>query len=404
MDELIIVSSDGHAQMPPELWPDYLESRYHEFLPRLYEEADVYPGAIWPLTRAVLTLPGLEEEHTTGGYRGVYDARVRLAEMDREGISVETIYAGDHRKTELMFNIMNGVYPFDAWDAGARGHNRWVVDEFGLADGRFLLAGAIGSCSDIDATVAELEWIAEHGFVGTFCPGFLSHPALPPLFDGYWDPFWSVCADRGLGVFVHAGFGWMQGDVYPEVERIYTHWKSTGGSDGELMAMLTTEIFNGEFFADVKPRRPMWQLMLGGVFDRHPELKFVLTEVRADWIPALLRHLDAIFEERRAELPAARRPSEYWSEQLPRRRGRSCIAPKSTCATRSASRPSRSDAITRTPRALGRTRSSSCVKHLPVCPSRSCGSCSARTRSGSSASTAPGSPTSRRLSVPPSPT
>jgi predicted TIM-barrel fold metal-dependent hydrolase len=313
MDELIIVSSDGHAQMPPELWPEYLERRYHEFLPRLYEEADVYPGAIWPLARASMTLPGLVEEHTTGGFRGVHDAGVRLAQMDREGISAETIYPGDHRKTELMFNIMNGVYPLDAWDAGARAHNRWVVDEFGLAGGRFLLAGGIGSCSDMDATVAELEWIADHGFVGTFCPGFLSHPALPPLFDDSWEPFWSTCAARGLAVFVHAGFGWMQGDVYPEVERIYTHWRSSGASESELMAMLTTDVFNGEFFADVKPRRPMWQLMLGGVFDRHPELKFVLTEVRADWIPALLRHLDAIYDERRDELPASRRPSEYWS-------------------------------------------------------------------------------------------
>jgi len=33
----------------------------------------------------------------------------------------------------------------------------------------------------------------------------------------------------------------------------------------------------------------MWQLMLGGVFDRHPNLKLMMTEVRADWIPATLR-------------------------------------------------------------------------------------------------------------------
>ena len=57
-----------------------------------------------------------------------------------------------------------------------------------------------------------------------------------------------------------------------------------------------------------RPRRPMWQLMLGGVFDRHPDLKLVLTEVRADWIPATLRHLDAVYEQHRSDLPARRRP------------------------------------------------------------------------------------------------
>ena len=60
------------------------------------------------------------------------------------------------------------------------------------------------------------------------------------------------------------------------------------------------------------PRRPMWQLMLGGVFDRHPGLRFVPTEIRIDWIPATLRHLDRIYEEHRRDLPAQRKPSEYW--------------------------------------------------------------------------------------------
>jgi hypothetical protein len=53
-------------------------------------------------------------------------------------------------------------------------------------------------------------------------------------------------------------------------------------------------------------------MMLGGVFDRHPDLKLILTEIRLDWIPATLRHLDKIYDEHRDELPAKRKPSEYW--------------------------------------------------------------------------------------------
>jgi Amidohydrolase len=53
--------------------------------------------------------------------------------------------------------------------------------------------------------------------------------------------------------------------------------------------------------------------MLGGVFDRHPDLKLLLTEIRLDWIPATLRHLDAVYEQHRAALPAKRKPSEYWA-------------------------------------------------------------------------------------------
>ena len=53
--------------------------------------------------------------------------------------------------------------------------------------------------------------------------------------------------------------------------------------------------------------------MFGGVFDRFPELRLAMTEVRADWVPATLTHLDALYDEHRAELPARRPPSEYWS-------------------------------------------------------------------------------------------
>ena len=56
----------------------------------------------------------------------------------------------------------------------------------------------------------------------------------------------------------------------------------------------------------------MWQMMLGGVFDRYPGLRYMPTEIRLDWIPATLAHLDQFYEEHREDLPAKRKPSEYW--------------------------------------------------------------------------------------------
>ena len=53
-------------------------------------------------------------------------------------------------------------------------------------------------------------------------------------------------------------------------------------------------------------------MVFGGVFDRHPELKLMLTEIRLDWIPATLDFLDSFFDAHRAEIPALLKPSEYW--------------------------------------------------------------------------------------------
>jgi hypothetical protein len=40
-----------------------------------------------------------------------------------------------------------------------------------------------------------------------------------------------------------------------------------------------------------------------------------MTEVRADWLPGTVRHLDAAYELARADLPAKQKPSEYWQER-----------------------------------------------------------------------------------------
>jgi hypothetical protein len=85
-----------------------------------------------------------------------------------------------------------------------------------------------------------------------------------------------------------------------------------GGDDMDLALELKNNVLKGDFFAGLGCRQALWQLMLGGVFDRHPKLKVMETEVRADWVPATLRLLDQIWESNRDQLSAKRRPSEYW--------------------------------------------------------------------------------------------
>jgi hypothetical protein len=64
------------------------------------------------------------------------------------------------------------------------------------------------------------------------------------------------------------------------------------------------------FALDMAPRQVLWQLMLAGVFDRHPTLNFVMTEVRADWLPATLAHLDERFANEAPHLELS--ASEYF--------------------------------------------------------------------------------------------
>lgn len=320
-EPVIIVSSDSHAGMPKELWPEYLPQEFHPLLPSLRRDNEIYPAAVALLgaKHGISIHPEHKAAHTTG-WHGLHDAVLRLADMDREGITAEMVYLGDSRLGDLFHNVTGRAYPLEAWEAGARAWNRWAADNFGFATDRFLLTAAIGPCTDMEAALTEIEWIADHHFTATYCPGYMHHPEMPPLSDPFWEPFWSVCEECSIAVVVHAGFGTEQGAVFPEIERMYEDVaRAAGSTDPEAMFAHADAVAeeSAKFFTDflnhsIGARRPMWQLMLGGVFDRHPRLKYVPTEIRLDWIPATLGHLDAVYDEQRAKLPARRKPSEYW--------------------------------------------------------------------------------------------
>jgi predicted TIM-barrel fold metal-dependent hydrolase len=317
MDPVIIVSADGHGSMPPELWPEYLDKKYHYLLPQLVAENKLYNETMWLLNDMQLAPDKFDVFDRDGVYqakawKGLWDLDTRIEQMDREGVAAEFVFHGDFRTSDLFNNIMNGIYPPDAMDAGMQAFDRWAFDNFGPARDRLLLTASNASGTNVDLLLNELDWIADHGFVGTYAPGWSAVPGLPPLYDEYWDPVWARYADHGLVVVIHGGYGMDQGYAFGEIARSYGKIKAQGGSDLDLIIDLTAGIFTDDFFTDLHCRQALAQFMLGGVMDRHPDLKVMMTEVRADWVPATLQYLDKVFAEHRDDLPAQRPPSEYW--------------------------------------------------------------------------------------------
>jgi predicted TIM-barrel fold metal-dependent hydrolase len=316
MDRLVVVSLDSHAQVPTEAWPGYLEPEFHDHLPQAREDDRRHAGVMGDfILGAMLPDPSVFDHDGVfagGGVRGMYELDTRLAQMDREGVAAELVYNGEPRQGALFFQASNRPYPNEVVEAGVRVHHRWAHDTFGPAGDRILLAGVTGHapCLDMDATLAELRWLADHDFIGTVMPGMTVFPGQASLYDEYWEPFWSECEALGLALIVHAGYGPVQGPLSDALCRLEE--RKLAGATQDEMAELTVDTLRKEFFLDLLPRRPMWQLMLSGVFDRHPDLKLLLTEIRADWLPALLQHLDAMYDQHRGDLAAKRRPTEYW--------------------------------------------------------------------------------------------
>jgi predicted TIM-barrel fold metal-dependent hydrolase len=111
-----------------------------------------------------------------------------------------------------------------------------------------------------------------------------------------------VCQELGVVVNTHSGGAGMPDyGPYPAA--------------GALWVAETT------FFS----RRPLTQMILGGVFERFPELRFALTEQGASWIDSLLASLDAFHLQMKqagrigelkydADQMLAHRPSYYFRQ------------------------------------------------------------------------------------------
>jgi predicted TIM-barrel fold metal-dependent hydrolase len=324
MDRILIFSADGHSGCHPDVYRDYIEERYLEDLDRLIAENDDWvAGGISQARFSPETLELIDEQEAirSGGELGAWDFDRRLQELDREGVAGELLIPGHQLSTLPFFGLINRPYPPDLRAAGARAYHRQLADAMAGANGRLYGVADAGPCLDMDETLRELRWAAEHGFVAVTPPGNVADPSLPPLHDEYFEPFWATCVELGLTLTAHAGYGLPQFGIdsaAAEQRRLQNL------ADGQEAALKVSMVMDNTVRIDQMPpesfirlalaipRRLLWQLMLGGVFDRYPTLKIVLTEVRADWVPWTIDYLDRAFAD--GTLPLKARPTEYWQQ------------------------------------------------------------------------------------------
>ena len=402
----MIFSFDGHVGGPPDTYLEYIEPRYRGDLEALRAENDEWAGST--------KFHGFER----GERYGVFDAGRLLEELDAEGIAGQVLLNGHGMATTPFFSVANDPYPPALRAAGAKAFHRWLADFAAEGAGRLVPIADPGPCLDMAAAVAELQWVRDAGFSGVYLPGAVYDPALPPHHDPYFDPFWAACEEMGLVLVLHAAFGAEQGRVLDMLRRKSRMKEALIERNPEFASLDLSSLTAGELLelgggvpedsmqrfgasALYAARRALSQLILGGVFERFPKLKVVLVELRADWVPATLAHLDARVAGSSLGLPL--KPSEYFARN-------GWVAPahpgprKWRCATRSGSTGSSSPPTTRIPKARGPTPPNGYARRSAVSRRTSCDSSSVRTRSHASASTPRRSTTSPAASAPDPPT
>jgi len=291
-ERYVVISADGHCGANVGDYKPYLESRWHD-------EFDLW--------QRDFEVP-FDDMKGSIGERN-WDSARRLKELEEDGQVAEILFPNTVPPFFPKGSLTAQPPAVTAEDnakrwAGLQAHNRWLVDFCSDAPGRRAGVAQI-TLHDIPASVAEVRWAKEHGLTGgILLPGTPPGLGLPQLYDPYYEPLWQVCEELEMPVNHHTG--------------------SAAPPAGPTSEDIVTFLLEVSWWA----HRALTHLIVGAVFERHPNLQLVFTEQGTAWVPDELLKLDYFFgrmrtavgsQEHEWGLPVVEKlslkPSEYWARQ-----------------------------------------------------------------------------------------
>jgi predicted TIM-barrel fold metal-dependent hydrolase len=204
----------------------------------------------------------------------------RLQVLEDQGIHAEVTLPGPVLAGGLSPAMYLGGHASKGLDAvwpALHGYMRWLAEFCAAAPGR--RAGCMPiDFHDMDRAIQEVAWARDNGiFGGVMLPAMSVTSKLPGYADEYYEPFWSACEEHQMVVNLHTG-------------------ASGSATDTKFLYDATHGGMLGLFEVFVFTRRPLWFMIFGGVFDRHPDLKVVVTENGVQWLPSLIRDMEQFFD------------------------------------------------------------------------------------------------------------
>ncbi len=258
-----IISADCHAGGNHAQYREYLESAY-------LDDFDAWRGKYSNPFR------DLQDD---GRSRNWDDAR-RNGDLDAEGVAAEVVFPNTvppFFPTGVVIAPAPTPEEFPMRLAGIRAHNRWLAD-FVAAFPERRCGQAQIFLNDVDEAVKDVRWCKEHGINGVLLPGVSPDtPWIEPLSSTSYDPLWAVCQELEMPVTHHAG-----GSGIPKV------------ADTPIRNLIF--VMETGFYAN----RAFWHMIWGGVFERFPNLKLVLTEQGTDWVLPTLNKMEAFYRQVKA--------------------------------------------------------------------------------------------------------
>jgi uncharacterized protein len=234
---------------------------------------------------------------------GAWDAEDRVRALDILGLERQLVFP-------------TGMWPAQLSDRPeafvAVGRYNDYVREWAHAGAGRLAPSALLNTMKVDGALIEARRAIDAGafalqFACNRPPAGLS-PAAPE-----WEPLWSMIAESGLPMLFHTGG--QHGVIHPGWAPPLPHLQARprpGGDRAEAFGPWHMEWthLGAELF--------LTAMILGGVLERHPDLRIGVIELGAGWVGPWCERLDAATElfARRMSASLPLKPSEYTARQV----------------------------------------------------------------------------------------
>jgi len=305
--EYNVIDADGHICEPPDLWERYIEPKYREGCPKLItleggeEILRIEGDYAISLSRGKqkVSFGGVGAFGSRGGKvspkipyaegrKGGFDPHARIPDMDAEGIDAAFLYPS-------LGLFLGATKDPDFSNAVCRAYNRWLADYCKPYPER-LFGAAMLPMQSVAGAVQEMRFAAsELGFHAGFIRPNPYNGRV--LHDPEYDPLWAEAQELGFSIGIHGGSE--SGQPTLAMDRF-----TRGGAVRHVVA------HTFEMIAAAT------SLIMCGVCDRFPKVKFAFLESGGGWMAGWLDRMDRHFDDvGMNDTRLSMRPSELFHRQ-----------------------------------------------------------------------------------------
>ena len=269
---MITIDADAHVVETERTW-DFMEKPDQKYRPQVVsspsEPSKYYwmvDGKIRGSARQVVTAGQLDDLSSKIGRnittpreaREMENVGVRVKHMDELGVDVQVLHS-------TIF-IRDFVSKPDSEIAICNGWNRWLADIWQQGGGR-LRWTCVLPLRTMDHAIQQLRYSHEHGACGVFMRAIEGERVLH---DPYFDPLYEEAVRLNMPMIVHIG----NANTY--TSELLSQFVGTGSTFWTIRLMTVGACHS---------------IILSGLMDRFPGLRYGFVEASSQWVPYMLADL-----------------------------------------------------------------------------------------------------------------